>query len=177
MKTTYTISIFTDDRVGMLHRVTSCFTRRKVNIESLTTSVSEVEGIHRYTILVEMELESEVKKLANALEKQVEVHKVFYHTEDDIVYQEIALYKVPTEAIVQGDAEHIMRAHHARILTVEPTFTVFEKTGHRAETQALFEALEPYGILEFVRSGRVAIMKPTRRLSEYMEELALAAAN
>lgn len=177
MKTTYTISIFTDDRVGMLHRVTSGFTRRKVNIESLTTSLSEVEGIHRYTVLVEMESEAEVIKLVKALEKQVEVHKVFYHTEEEIVYQEIALYKVPTESIVQGDAEHIMRAHHARILTVEPTFTVIEKTGHRPETQALFDALEPYGILEFVRSGRVAIMKPTRQLTDYLEELALAAAN
>lgn len=177
MKTTYTISIFTDDRVGMLHRVTSGFTRRKVNIESLTTSLSEVEGIHRYTVLVEMESEAEVIKLVKAVEKQVEVHKVFYHREDEIVYQEIALYKVPTDAIVQGDAEHIMRAHNARILTVEPAFTVIEKTGHREETQALFEALDSYGIIEFVRSGRVAIMKHTRQLSDYLEELALAAAN
>lgn len=177
MKTTYTISIFSDNRAGILHRVTSSFTRRKINIESLATSESEVKGIHRYTVVVQMEAEAEVKKLAKALEKQVEIHKVFYHTDKDIVYQEIALYKVPTEAIVQGDAEHIMRAHHARILTVEPTFTVIEKTGHRAETQLLFEALEPYGIIEFVRSGRVAIMKPTRRLSEYLEELSLAAAN
>lgn len=177
MTNTYTFSIFTDSRSGILHRLAASFTRRKINIESLTTSESEVSGIYRYTIVAKMELESEVKKLAKALEKQVEIHKVFYHTEKDIVYQEIALYKVPTDAIVHGDAEHIMRQHHARILTVEPTFAVIEKTGHRAETQLLFEALEPYGILEFVRSGRVAIMKPTRQLSEYLEELALAAAN
>jgi len=113
-----------------------------------------------------------VKKVVLQLEKQVEVVKAVYHKDSEVVYQEIALYKVPTEVLLSGgEAEKIVRAHHARVLSVEPAFTVIEKTGHKEETQALFDQLEPYGMLEFVRSGRVAITKPMKTLKSIVEEL------
>lgn len=167
----FTISVFTENVVGMLHRVTIIFTRRKINIRSLTVSESEIEGIHRYTIVVKGQ-EEQIRKVVTQLEKQLEVVKAFYHTEAEVVYQEIALYKLKTEALVAGgQAEKIVRAHHARVLTVEPEFTILEKTGHKSETQQLFKELEPYGILEFVRSGRIAITKPMRTLESYVEEM------
>jgi acetolactate synthase-1/3 small subunit len=171
MKKTYTISVFTEDRVGLLNRVTIIFTRRKINIESIAASESEIANVHRYTIVIN-ENEDTVKKVVLQLEKQVEIIKAVYHLEEEIVYQEIALYKVPTDVLVAGnDAEKIVRAHHARVLSVESAFTVLEKTGHKEETQALFNELEPYGILEFVRSGRIAITKPMRTLTSIIEEL------
>ena len=170
-KNRYTISVFTEDQVGLLNRVTIIFTRRKINIESIAASESEVEGIHRYTIVIS-EDEALVKKVVLQLEKQIEVVKAFYHNEDEIVYQEIALYKVPTSKILAGgDAENIVRKHNARLISVENEFTILEKTGHKEETQKLFKELEPFGVLEFVRSGRVAITKPMKTLRTYVTEL------
>jgi acetolactate synthase I/III small subunit len=170
-KERYTISVFTEDIVGMLNRVTIIFTRRKINIESIAASESEIPHIHRYTLVIS-EAEDMVKKVVLQLEKQVEVVKAVYHKDSEVVYQEIALYKVPTEVLLSGgEAEKIVRAHHARVLSVEPAFTVIEKTGHKDETQALFDELEPYGMLEFVRSGRVAITKPMKTLKSIVEEL------
>ena len=170
-KERYTISVFTEDIVGMLNRVTIIFTRRKINIESIAASESEIPNIHRYTLVIS-EAEDMVKKVVLQLEKQVEVVKAVYHKDSEVVYQEIALYKVPTEVLLSGgEAEKIVRAHHARVLSVEPAFTVIEKTGHKEETQALFDELEPYGMLEFVRSGRVAITKPMKTLKSIVEEL------
>lgn len=171
MKKRYTISVFTEDIVGLLNRVTIVFTRRKINIESIAASDSEVQNIHRYTIVVN-ETEDLVKKVTLQLDKQVEVIKAVYHLDGEIIYQEIALFKVPTDILMQGgEAEYILRAHHARVLSVEPEFTVIEKTGHKEETQQLFDELEPFGILEFVRSGRVAITKPMRTLTSIVNEL------
>ena len=171
MKKRYTISVFTEDIVGLLNRVTIVFTRRKINIESIAASDSEVQNIHRYTIVVN-ETEDLVKKVTLQLDKQVEVIKAVYHVDEEIIYQEIALFKVPTDILMQGgEAEYILRAHHARVLSVEPEFTVIEKTGHKEETQHLFDELEPFGILEFVRSGRVAITKPMRTLTSIVNEL------
>ena len=171
MKKRYTISVFTEDMVGLLNRVTIVFTRRKINIESIAASDSEVQNIHRYTIVIN-ETEDLVKKVTLQLEKQVEVIKAVYHLGEEIIYQEIALFKVPTNILIQGgEAEHIVRSHHARVLSVESEFTVIEKTGHKEETQHLFDELAPYGILEFVRSGRVAITKPMRTLTSIVNEL------
>ncbi len=171
MKKRYTISVFTEDMVGLLNRVTIVFTRRKINIESIAASDSEVQNIHRYTIVIN-ETEDLVKKVTLQLDKQVEVIKAVYHLDEEIIYQEIALFKVPTNILMQGgEAEHIVRSHHARVLSVESEFTVIEKTGHKEETQQLFDELAPYGILEFVRSGRVAITKPMRTLTSIVNEL------
>ena len=171
MKKRYTISVFTEDMVGLLNRVTIVFTRRKINIESIAASDSEVQNIHRYTIVIN-ETEDLVKKVTLQLDKQVEVIKAVYHLDEEIIYQEIALFKVPTNILIQGgEAEHIVRSHHARVLSVESEFTVIEKTGHKEETQHLFDELAPYGILEFVRSGRVAITKPMRTLTSIVNEL------
>lgn len=177
MKKEFTISVFSENHAGMLHRITTGFTRRKINIESLTVSESEVHGIHRFTIVVNL-AEDNVRKLVAGLEKQIDVHKVLYHERSEVIYQEIALYKVPTEVLAHGGAaEQIVRKHHARVLSVEPKFTIIEKTGHREDTQLLFEELEPFGILEFVRSGRVAITKPMKQLHEYLQEIELASSH
>ncbi|MFN5443079.1 MAG: acetolactate synthase small subunit [Crocinitomicaceae bacterium] len=168
---TYNISVFTENSVGMLNRITIIFTRRNINIESITASESEIEGIHRYTIVVNEPKET-VRKVVSQIEKQIDVVKAFYHSDDEVVYQEIALYKLPTIALASGgDAERIVRAHHARILTIESEFTILEKTGYPDEIKALFTELKPFGLLEFVRSGRVAISKPMKTLEEHIEDM------
>lgn len=171
MKNQYTISVFTEDHVGLLHRVSVIFTRRHINIESITASESEVKGIHRYTMVI-TEDEEKVIKVVKQLEKQVDIVKAFYHSNEQIVFQELALYKVPTSILATGgQVEKLVRSHNARILTMEPEFTILEKAGYPEEIQQLFDDLNPYGLLEFVRSGRVAISKPMKEFRDYMYEV------
>ncbi len=167
----FTISVFTENKTGLMTRVVSIFTRRHINIESLTTSQSSMEGIHRFTIVVKVE-EEIVKKVVAQIDKQVDVLKAFYYSTDQIVYQEVALYKVPTQAFEDGDeVETLIRSHNARILSIEHEYIVIEKTGHQEETEALLEELKKIGIYEFVRSGRVAIVKPMEQLNTYLKSL------
>lgn len=170
-KQTFTISAFSENHIGLLNRITIIFTRRQVNIESLTVSGSAIPGIHKFTIVVNDTLEK-VEKVVNQIEKLVEVLRAFYHTEDEIVQQEIALYKVPTTALMESNkVEETIRKHHARILEVTPEFTVIEMTGHKEETQELFDELNEYGLLQFTRSGRIAITKSNREIfANYMQE-------
>ncbi len=171
MKKEYTISVFSEHKVGLLHRITVIFSRRKINIESLNTSESEVRGIYRFTIVIQA-TEAMARIVTRQIEKQIGILKAFYHTVDGIVYQEIALYKVPTVAFANGDeVESLIRQHNARILTIEPDYTVVEKTGHKDETKLLFRALEPYGILQFARSGRIALTKQIKEISAYLKEI------
>lgn len=167
----YTITVFTENQTGLLARVVSVFTRRHINIISLTTSESSIPGIHRFTIVVNL-THSAIEKLMGQLEKQIDVIKAFYYEEDEIVYQEIALYKVPTH-IFEGTSsvEGLIRQHNARILQIEQEYIVIEKTGHEHETRALLDELKQVGIYEFVRSGRVAIVKPMERLNKYLQGL------
>ena len=171
MEKTYTVSVFTENSIGMMNRITIIFTRRHLNIDSITASESEVTGVFRYTIVLRTTKEL-VEKVIGQLEKVIDVLKAFVHEDEQIVHQEIALYKIKTDALTNGDVEKVIREHHARILTVDREFMVIEKTGHVEETQLLFENLQPFGVLEFARSGRVAVTKPMKNLSTYLEELA-----
>src|SRR5690606_40898304 len=99
-KQEYTITIYTENTIGMIGRISGIFSRRKINIESLNTSPSEVEGIHRFTILI-TEREEVVRKLCRHIEKQVEVLKPYYNTNDELIWQEQALYKVPADLIAE----------------------------------------------------------------------------
>ena len=171
MEKTYTVSVFTENSIGMMNRITIIFTRRHLNIDSITASESEVKCVFRYTIVLRTTKE-QVEKVIGQLEKVIDVLKAFVHEDAQIVQQEIALYKIKTDALTNSDVEKVIRQHHARILTVDSEFMVIEKTGHVEETQLLFENLQPFGVLEFVRSGRVAVTKPMKNLSTYLEELA-----
>jgi acetolactate synthase I/III small subunit len=170
-KQTFTISAFSENHIGLLNRITIIFTRRQVNIESLTVSGSALPGIHKFTIVVN-DVPEKVEKVVRQIEKLVEVLKAFSHTEDEVIHQEIALYKVPTKALVEGDIiEQTIREHHARILEVRPEYTVIELTGHKEETQALFDVLNNYGLLQFTRSGRIAVTKSSKELfTSYLQE-------
>ena len=170
MKKEYTITVYTENQVGLLNRIAIIFSRRKINIDSLNTSPSEVEGIHRFTIVID-ETEEVVHKLTRQIEKQVDVLRAFYNTEDEIVWQEMALYKVPTDEIAEKvKVERLLRQHGARAVVIRKDYTVFETTGHREETNNLIRVLEPYGLIEFVRSARVAIIKASNGFHEMLQD-------
>ena len=109
--------------------------------------------------IVITESEDVVRKLCRQIEKQVEVLKVYYHTNEDVIWQELALYKVSTDVIAEKvSVERLLRENGARAVVIRKDYTVFETTGHREETDNLISILQPYGLIEFVRSARVAII-------------------
>ncbi len=159
MEKEYIITIFSENKVGLLNQITTVFTYRDVNIESLTASESSIPDIYKYTILVCTEPEK-IEQLAKQIEKKIDVLKVFVFTPDELVLQEIALYKVARNKNI----ENLVRNQHVRLLEIDDDYIILEKTGHKAETQALFELLKPYGVYQFVRSGLVAVIKSKREL-------------
>ena len=169
-KQQYTITVYTENQIGLLNRIAILFSRRKINVESLNTSPSEVEGIHRFTIVIN-ETEEVVRKLCRQIEKQVDILKAYYNTDEEIIWQELALYKVPTEEIAEKvKVERLLREYGARAVVIRKDYTVFETTGQREETAKLVEVLEPYGLIEFVRSARVAIIKDSHGFHEKLKE-------
>ncbi len=170
MKLEYTITVYTENQIGLLNRIAIIFSRRKINIESLNTSPSEVESVHRFTIVIN-ETEDVVRKLCRHIEKQVEVLKAYYNTPDEIIWQELALYKVPTDVIAaEVKVERLLRQYGAKAVVIRKDYTVFEVAGHREETDNLIRVLEPFGLIEFVRSARVAIIKSSEGFHQKLKE-------
>ena len=171
MKQEYTITVYTENSIGLLNRIAIMFSRRKINVDSMNTSPSEVPGIHRFTIVID-QTEEVVRKLVRQLEKQVEVLRAYFNTNEEIVWQEMALYKVPTEEIAaKVKVERLLRKYGARAVVIRKDYTIFETTGQREETDQLVKVLEPYGLIEFVRSARIAIIKSNRGFHEKLKEM------
>jgi acetolactate synthase-1/3 small subunit len=172
-KQEYTITVYTENQIGLINRIAILFSRRKINIESLNTSPTEVEGIHRFTIVIN-ETEEVVRKLCRQLEKQVDILKAYYNTNEEIIWQEMALYKVSTDEIAEKvKVERLLREYGARAVVIRKDYTVFETTGQREETDRLIAFLEPLGLIEFVRSARIAIIKDSSGFHEKLKEFEL----
>ena len=164
-KQLYTVIIFSENTVGLLNQITVIFTRRQLNIETLSVSPSAIKGIHKFTITTFAD-EDTIDKVVKQIDKRVDILKAFY--------QEIALYKLSTELFIKmGTVEDLIRKYNARILEMNEDCVVLEKSGHYDETQALFKELsETIGVLQFIRSGRVAITKSkVERLSDMLSAM------
>ncbi|GLB49785.1 acetolactate synthase small subunit [Neptunitalea lumnitzerae] len=166
----YTITVYTENSVGLLNRVSGIFLKRHINIESINASVSEIQGVHKYVVLVKT-TEDWVRKITGQLEKQVEVIKAFYHTDDEIIYQESALFKIKSDLLFdERQIQNIIKDSNSQIVTVSRNFFVIAKTGRRHEIEELYDELEPYGIMQFVRSGRISVSKESMEISNILKE-------
>lgn len=171
--TLYTITVFSENTVGVLNQVTIIFTRRGINIETLSVSPSALNGIHKFTITA-FTTRDMIEKVVQQIDKRVDILKAYYNTDEDLVFEEIALYKVSTAKLLElGSIEALIRKYDIRILELSDSSVVFQKTGHYEETQQLFDELQAsIGVLQFIRSGRVAITKSkVERLSDMLDSI------
>ncbi|MDR0698717.1 MAG: acetolactate synthase small subunit [Tannerella sp.] len=169
-KKLFTVIIFSENTVGLLNQITIIFTRRQLNIETLSVSPSAIAGVHKFTITTFAD-EVTIEKIVKQIDKRVDILKSYYNTDEDLVHQEIALYKLGTDLFVKmGGVEDLIRKYDARVLDINESCVVLEKNGHYEETQALFHELsERVGVLQFIRSGRIAITKSkVERLSDML---------
>ena len=169
-KKNYTVSIYTENNLGLLSRIAAIFLKRHINIESITASPSEVSEVMRFIIIVNV-TEEQIKKIIGQLETQIEVIKAFYHTDDETIYQETALYKIKSDEFLDDhNIQDFIKETNARIVTVTKGFFVIEKTGKRSEVDQLYETLKPYGLMQFVRSGTIAVTKNEMPISGILEK-------
>ncbi|MFB9056927.1 acetolactate synthase small subunit [Mariniflexile ostreae] len=165
---TFTISIYTENNIGLLNRISAIFQRRHINIESLTTSQSEIDGVNRFVIVVNI-TETQAKKIVGQFEKQVEVMKAYYHTDDQTIYTESCMFKIKSNLLFdEPQIQNIIKESNTRIVTVNKEFFVLEKSGRRHEIEALRSELNVYGIMQFVRSGRIAVTKDEMKVTEML---------
>ncbi len=164
----FTISIYTENHIGLLNRISAIFQRRHINIESLTTSQSEIEGVNRFVIVVNM-TETNTVKIVKQIEKQVETIRAYYHEEEDTIFTESCMFKIKSDLLFnEPQIQNIIKESSARIVTVNKEYFVLEKSGRRNEIESLRRDLNVFGIMQFVRSGRIAVTKEQMKITEML---------
>ena len=105
------------------------------------------------------------------LEKQIEVIRAFYHTEDEIIYNETALFKISSDHLYDEKIQKKLKFRRAHIIFISERYFVIEASGLKTDIDNMYEKLKPFGLLQFVRSGRIAITRPKMAISELLQEI------
>lgn len=167
----FTISVYSENNVGLLNRISVIFLKRHINILSLNVSESEIEGVSRFIVVVKT-TEKWVQNIVGQIEKQIEVIKAFYHVDEETIFLESAIFKIASSLLFdERQIQNIIKESHSEIVTVSRDFFVISKTGKRAEILDLYSKLKPYGIMQFVRSGRISVSKEKMEISALLESL------
>lgn len=165
----FTISIYTENNIGLLNRISAIFQRRHINIESLTTSQSEIDGVNRFVIVVNI-TETNAIKIVKQIEKQVETIRAYYHTDDETIFTESCMFKIKSDLLFdEPQIQNIIKESDSNIVTVNKEFFVLEKSGRRNEIESLRRDLNVFGIMQFVRSGRIAVTKDEMKVTELLK--------
>lgn len=168
----YTILIFTENCAGALSLVSNVFTRRQVNIESITACYSTIPGLHKYTISCYC-TQSMVDMLVLQLERKVDVVKAKYYKDDEIYSREITLQKLSSPRLWEDkEISRTIDQYHGRIVEVNPVYTIVEKIGFTDEIEEYYEALQRHNcVLQFVRTGRTAItLSDVEEIDRYLKD-------
>ena len=171
MSKQYTITVYAEDRIGIVNRISIIFTRRHINIQSMMAAETEIPGVYKLTFVVSAKRDL-LEKVVKFIERNVEIHRAFLHDAEEVVFRELGLYKVSISGLKQNNLENLLRNYHARILDITPDYFIIEKTGHETELLDLLHHLEPFGVIEFAKSGRVSVLKWSKRFHQHLLDLA-----
>jgi acetolactate synthase-1/3 small subunit len=171
-KKLYTLLVYSENIAGILNQITAVFTRRQVNIESLNVSASSIPGVHKYTITAWC-YDDQVVKIVRQIEKKIDVIKANFFTDDQLFIRETGLYKLSTD-VVMGNPEisRTIRRHDARMMEVNPTYSVVLLAGLTEDVTDLYECLNAFDcVLQYTRSGRIAVTRSFEEpISDYIKE-------
>ncbi|GET45210.1 acetolactate synthase small subunit [Capnocytophaga felis] len=168
---TYTITIYSENQLGLLNRVTGIFLRRHIDMESINVSKSEIDNVFRM-IIVTHTTQKWVEHIVKQIEKQIEIIKVFYHTDEEIISLENSLFKMSPTSLFdeQAPVQTIIQRNNATIAAVYKDFYVISKTGTRESIEQLYKELKPYGIMQFSGSARIAVSKAEMNVSPLLNK-------
>ena len=170
----YTMIIYSENFAGILNQITAVFTRRQVNIESLNVCASSTPGVHKYTLTCYC-TEEMARMLTKQMEKKIDVLQANYFTDDQVFIIEVCMLKISTPVMLENSqVSHTVRAHGARFVEVNPTYSIIEMKGNTDDIISLYQGLNELGaVLQFVRSGRIVVTRSTvEKLDRYLEQRA-----
>src|ERR671920_685949 len=156
----HTFVVYVDNKPGVLNRVSSLFRRRAFNIESLTVGHTELSGLSRMTIVVDTD-ERGARLVEANLYKLLPVRRVDNITRVPTIARDLAMIKVSATGDARTQVMQLVDVYRARIVDVSPESLVIETTGTEDKIDSLLEVLRPYGVIEMVRTGRVAMARGT----------------
>jgi len=152
-----TFAVYVDDAPGVLNRVASLFRRRAFNIVSLTVGHTEKAGVSRMTLVVDADIPPE--RVAANLYKLIDVRRVEVLSTRASVTRDLAMIKVATSPLSRAEVMQLVHVFRARVVDVAPESLIVEITGSEDKVDGLVDVLRPFGILEMVRTGRVAMAR------------------
>jgi acetolactate synthase-1/3 small subunit len=160
MDAQFTISMLTERETSALLRIVATLGRHGLQIESLVTSAAGMAELYRHTVVVRAQPDR-VRRAMKQLSSALGVVEANYYSQGDTVDRELGLYKLSVDLAEGGEAlERIVLRTRARVILAGPGHVVVEKTGSREELDDLFGSLEPFGVMEFVRSGQTTVTRP-----------------
>jgi len=157
----HTITVLVDNKPGVLSRVSGLFSRRGYNIESLAVSITENPDISRMTLVVNGD-EQEVEQITKQLHKLIDVSKVQDYLNTPIIARELALIKVNASVENRTALLQLVEVFRGRVVDMSEKTFVIELTGGNDKIDAFEKLLEPYGVRELVRTGRIAMARGLR---------------
>ncbi len=157
----HTITVLVDNKPGVLSRVSGLFSRRGYNIESLAVSITENPQLSRMTLVVNGD-EQEVEQITKQLHKLIEVSKVQDYINIPIIARELALVKVNASVENRTALLQLVEVFRGRVIDMSEKTFVIELTGGNDKIDAFEKLLEPYGVRELVRTGRIAMARGVR---------------
>ncbi|MCX8647681.1 acetolactate synthase small subunit [Bifidobacterium sp. B4107] len=161
----HTLSVLVENRPGVLARVAGLFARRAFNINSLSVSSTERDDISRITVTADVEAVP-LEQIIKQLNKLLHVLKIVELKGDEAVERELVMIKVKANERNRSDVLEIVKLFRVRVVDVHPESLTIEATGAEGKLEALLRLLRPFGIIELVRSGAVALTRGPRALSE-----------
>ncbi|RKR04998.1 acetolactate synthase small subunit [Flavobacterium sp. 90] len=157
MKQEYTLTAYTEDQMGLLNKITIMLTRKQINIKSLNISTCEIDKMYRCTLVINETFEI-ARNIALQIEKIIEVYKCYFSTNEEIAWKQMGLFKVTTSSFINEEhINHLLKKYSARFILIEKDFTVFEATGQEDEINNLTTELKKFGLIEFIKSARIAL--------------------
>jgi len=155
----YTLAVLVENRPGVLTHISGLISRRAFNIESIAAGSTEEPDLTRITLVVAAENEDELEQVVNQLSKLVDVIKIIDLTKVDSINRDLALIKVRALPENRSDIVDIVDIFRAKIVDVHPETMVIELTGEEEKIDALCEVLKDHGIIEIVRTGKIALSR------------------
>ena len=162
---THVLSLLVEDKPGLLTRVAGLFARRGFNIESLAVGKSEIEGLSRITVVVDVE-ELPLEQVTKQLNKLINVIKIVELDPGQSVQREHLLIKVRVDNATRSQVLEAVNLFRARVVDVTTDALVIEVTGDSGKTTAFLRVLEPFGIKEIAQSGLLAIGRGGKSITE-----------
>ena len=162
---THVLSLLVEDKPGLLTRVAGLFARRGFNIESLAVGVTEVPGLSRITVVVDVD-QLPLEQVTKQLNKLINVIKIVELDMSSSVQREHMLVKVRADNASRSNVLEVVNLFRASIVDYAPDALVVEVTGDKGKVEAVLKALEPFGIKELAQSGLLAIGRGGKSITE-----------